>query len=142
MKKTIEIKLGDCESFTKKITSQDIFDFAEVSGDKNPIHLDEEYAKNSKFKARIAHGFHVGSFISAAIGQKLPGNGTIYLSQSLKFLAPVFINDEITAKVEVLDFPKPNRITLKTTCINQDGKIVIEGEALVIPPEDMITAKI
>ncbi len=84
---------------------------------------------------RIAHGYHVGSFISAAIGKHLPGNGTIYLSQSMQFRAPVTINDEITATVEVLDFPKEKRVLLKTTCTNQDGIEVITGEALVIPPK-------
>lgn len=107
-----------------------------ISGDDNPIHLDEVYAKNSIFKGRIAHGFHVGSLISAVIGQKLPGNGTIYLSQSMRFLAPVRINDIITASVEIIDFPKQDRVSLKTICVNQQGEVVIEGEAYVIPPEN------
>lgn len=132
------LKIGDSAIFRKKILDKDILTFADVSGDHNPIHINEPYAEKSNFKKRIAHGFHIGSLISATIGQHLPGNGTIYLSQSLFFKAPVFINDEITAKVEVLDFPKPNRILLKTTCFNQDGKIVIEGEALVIPPPEVI----
>lgn len=132
-----ELRIGDSTTFRKIITEKDIFDFAEVTGDHNPVHINAEYAKYTIFKARIAHGFYVGSLISSVIGQKLPGNGTIYLSQSLKFRAPVFINDEITTKVEVINFPKPNRVLLKTTCFNQDEKLVIEGEAYVIPPTDM-----
>lgn len=132
-----ELKIGDHSSLKKKITNEDIITFANISGDKNPVHLDEQYAKNTIFKSRIAHGFLVGSFISAAIGQKLPGNGTIYLSQNMKFKAPVRINDEINAHIEVIAFPKENRVLLKTTCSNQEGTVVIDGEALVIPPEGM-----
>ena len=131
-----QLKIGDKASFTKKITSQDIYSYAEVSGDDNPVHIDEEYAKQSFFGERIAHGYHVGSFISAAIGKYLPGNGTIYLSQTMHFKAPVKINDEITAIVEIIDFPKGRHVLLKTTCINQEGKEVITGEALVIPPQN------
>lgn len=130
-----ELKIGDKASFTKKITSEDIYAYAEVSGDDNPVHIDEKYAKESIFGERIAHGYHVGSFISATIGKYLPGNGTIYVSQSMQFRAPVKINDEITATVEVVDFPKEKWVLLKTLCKNQDGKEVITGEALVIPPK-------
>jgi 3-hydroxybutyryl-CoA dehydratase len=132
-----ELKIGDKASFTKKITSDDIFTYAAVSGDDNPVHIDEDYARKSIFGERIAHGYHVGSFISATIGKYLPGNGTIYLYQSMRFLAPVKINDDITAVVEVTDFPKDNRVLLKTTCTNQEDKEVITGEALVIPPPDI-----
>ena len=133
-----EIRIGDKAYFTKQIRSDDIFAYAEVSGDDNPVHVDEVYAKQSIFGERIAHGYHVGSFISAAIGKHLPGNGTIYLSQSMQFKAPVKINDEITAMIEIIDFPKENRVLLKTVCMNQDGKEVISGEALVIPPENTV----
>ena len=135
------IKVGDFVSVNNTVTESNIIKFSDISGDFNPIHLDEEYAKDSIFKKRIAHGFLVGSYISAVIGQKLPGNGTIYLSQSLYFRAPVFINDQITTTVEVLDFPKPNRVLLKTICVNQEGKIVLEGEAIVIPPVGTILIK-
>ena len=138
MNKNIEIRLNDISTSIKTISEKDILIFSEISGDFNPIHLDEEYAKSTIFKKRIAHGFLVGSFISAEIGQKLPGNGTIYLSQSLQFRAPVFIDDEIKTTVQVIDFPKPNRVLLKTTCINQDNKIVLEGEAYVIPPDGTV----
>ena len=131
-----ELKIGFFSTFTKKITEQDIIKFADITGDQNPIHLDDEYAKNTMFKAKIAHGFHVGGFISAAIAQKLPGEGTIYLSQSMQFKAPVFVNDIITAKIVIIDIPKPDRVLLQTTCSNQQNKIVIEGEAIVIPPKE------
>ncbi len=128
------LKIGDSYSYQRIITENDIIIFSEVTGDKNPIHLDSEYAKDSFFKERIAQGFLVGSLISAAIGQHLPGNGTIYKSQSMNFKAPVKINDIITVLIEVIEFPKINQVKLKTTCINQFGVIVIDGEAVVIAP--------
>ena len=133
-----ELRIGDKASFTKVIRSDDIFTYAEVSGDDNPVHINEDYAKKSIFGERIAHGYHVGSFISAVIGKHLPGNGSIYLSQNMQFKAPVKVNDEITATVEIFDFPKENRVLLKTVCTNQDGEEVIIGEALVIPPENTV----
>ena len=136
-----ELRIGDKASFSKKITSEDIFTYAEVSGDDNPVHTDEEYARNSIFEERIAHGYHVGSFISAAIGKYLPGQGSIYLTQSMQFLAPVKVGDEITATIEVIDIPKEKRVLLKTVCTNQHGEEVISGEAKVIPPDDVILIK-
>lgn len=135
------LKIGDKTQFTKSITEEEVILFAKISGDDNPIHLNEEYAKNSIFKQKIAHGFLVGSLISAAIGKNLPGNGTIYLSQNMKFIAPVFMNDIITAHIEVLDFPKGNQVLLSTICKNQDQKNVIEGTALVIAPKDTVLVK-
>ena len=123
------LKIGDKAQFTKQIKEEEVILFAKISGDDNPIHLDEEYAKNSIFKQKIAHGFLVGSLISAVIAKDLPGNGTIYLSQNLKFLAPVFLNETITAHIEVLDFPKGSQVLLSTICKNQNGEIVIEGNA-------------
>lgn len=134
----LEIRIGDERSFKKVISSSVVEKFAEITEDNNPVHLDEEFAKKTFFKARIAHGFLVGSLISTVITQKLPGNGTIYISQSLIFKGPVFIGDEITAKVRVIDFPNSNRVLLKTTCENQQGKIVLEGEALVVPPRKTV----
>src|SRR3989338_1087491 len=106
MENVKSLQIGDKTQFTKSITEEEVVLFAKISGDDNPIHLDAEYAKNSIFKQKIAHGFLVGSLISAAIAKNLPGNGTIYLSQNLKFVAPVFMNDIITAHIEVIDFPK------------------------------------
>lgn len=135
------LKIGDKAQFTKQIREEEVILFAKISGDDNPIHLDEEYAKNSIFKQKIAHGFLVGSLISAVIAKDLPGNGTIYLSQNLKFLAPVFLNETITAHIEVLDFPKGSQVLLSTICKNQDQKVVIEGTALVIAPKSIVLIK-
>lgn len=131
------LKIGDKYSKSTLVTEKMINGFAEYTGDNNPVHLDEEFASKTMFKKRIAHGFLIGSFISAVLGNDFPGNGTIYLSQTLKFRAPVYINDEVTVEMEVLDFPKPGRVLFKTTCINQTGKIVIDGEAFIIPPQDV-----
>jgi 3-hydroxybutyryl-CoA dehydratase len=128
------LKVGDKATISKKILEAEVEMFANISGDFNPIHLNQDYALKTIFKKRIAHGFHVGSLISAVIGQKLPGNGTIYLSQKLQFVEPVYIDDVITAIIEVKDIPKPNRVVLNTLCINQKKQIVIIGEAYVIPP--------
>ncbi len=135
------LKIGDKTKFTKQISEQDVILFAKVSGDDNPVHLDEEYAKGTLFKQRIAHGFLVGSLISAAIAKNLPGNGTIYLSQNLKFTAPVYLNDTITAYLEIMEFPKGSQVVLSTVCKNQEGKTVIEGTALVMAPKTMILQK-
>ncbi len=134
MKKIMELRIGDKFSQSTLVTEEMINGFAKYTGDNNPLHLDEEFASKTIFKKRIAHGFLVGSFISAVLGNDFPGEGTIYLSQSIKFRAPVFINDEITVDAEVLDFPKKQRVLLKTTCQNQNEEIVIEGEAFIIPP--------
>ena len=116
----------------RTITDDDIVRFAEVSGDRNPVHLDEEYAARSPFGQRIAHGFLVGSLISAAIGMDLPGPGSIYLGQTLKFVAPVHIGDTVTVSVEVIKVREDKRlITLRTDCTNQNGALVITGEAVV-----------
>ncbi len=114
------------------ITEADIVSFANISGDRNPIHLDDEYAARSTFGKRIAHGFLTGAFISAVIGMDLPGTGSIYLGQTLKFLAPVFIGDTVTVKAEVIALREEKRlITLRTDCINQKGIMVLTGEATI-----------
>ncbi len=129
------LKVGDSAEFTKTVSETDIYLYAGVSGDFNPAHINEEYAKETFFKTRIAHGMLPASFISAVIGMKLPGPGTIYLDQSLKFLAPVRIGDTITARVEVVEIMSTkNKVRLKTTCANQDEITVLEGEAIVSPP--------
>jgi len=135
------LKIGDKTQFTKSITAEEVIVFARISGDDNPIHLDEAYANVSIFKQKIVHGFLVGSLISAAIGKNLPGNGTIYLNQNMKFLAPVLMDEIITAHIEVIDFPKGNQVLLTTICKNQDQKIVIDGTALVIAPKETILIK-
>lgn len=130
------LRAGQKASFTKSITETDVYLFAGISGDINPAHINEEYAKNTYFKRRIAHGILSGALISAVIGVQLPGPGTIYASQSLNFLAPVYFGDTITSTVEVKEILKENnRAVLTTLCTNQDGIIVTKGEAVVLPPK-------
>ncbi len=135
--KTItEIRTGDFAEFTKTISESDIYLFAGLTGDLNPAHINEEYAKNTFFKTRIAHGILQAGFISAAIGMQLPGPGTIYIRQELNFLAPVRVGDTITARVEVSELnTEKNRVILNTTCSNQNGEVVLDGQALVSPPK-------
>ena len=125
----------DTASFAKTITAADIVLFAGVTGDTNPVHLDEVAARASIFKGRVAHGMLSASLISTVLGTKLPGPGTIYLSQSLNFRRPVRIGDTITATVTVtaVDEELPT-CTLETTVVNQDGKVIVEGEARVQVP--------
>ncbi len=135
--KTIDrINVGDAETFTKTVSETDVYLFAGVTGDLNPAHIDEAYAGGTFFKTRIAHGMLSAGFISAVIGMKLPGPGTIYMKQEIKFLAPVRIGDTITARAEVIEINgEKNRVTLRTTCANGEGTLVVDGEALVSPPK-------
>ena len=127
-----DLKIGQSAEVVHTVTEEDIQTFGDLSGDYNPLHFDEEWAKTTMFEGRIAHGLLTAAFISTAIGMHLPGPGTIYMSQSMKFLGPVRIGDTITARVEVSNLnDEKRRITLTTTCVNQDGKTVLEGEALV-----------
>jgi 3-hydroxybutyryl-CoA dehydratase len=134
--KTIqELSVGDSAELTRTITEEDIQLFARAIGDFNPVHLDEAYAQKTQFKGRIAHGALSLGFISAILGNIFPGHGTIYLSQEVKFLAPVRIGDTITAKVEVMELiSEKNRVKLRTSCMNQEGKIVVDGTAWAMPP--------
>ncbi|MCL2636348.1 MAG: MaoC family dehydratase [Betaproteobacteria bacterium] len=125
---------GMSASIAKTVTETDIILFAGISTDVNPAHLDEEYSKNTLFGGRIAHGMLSAGFISAVLANKLPGPGTIYLSQTLKFKAPVRPGDTVTATVTVKEVNvAKNRVTLDTVC-TVGGKVVIEGEALAMPP--------
>ena len=128
-----KLEIGMSECLGKTITEADILNFAGVSLDVNPLHLNEEYAKKTMFKGRIAHGIIGAGLISAVIGTKLPGEGTIYLSQNSQFIAPVKIGDTITAKVEIVELnQEKKKVGLKTTCTNQNGVLVIDGEAKVL----------
>jgi 3-hydroxybutyryl-CoA dehydratase len=130
-----QLSVGDSDRFAKTVTDADIYLFAGVTGDLNPAHIDEAYAQGTFFKTRIAHGMLSAGFISAVIGTRLPGPGTVYMHQSLEFLAPVRIGDTVTATVEVVEkMEAKKRIRLKTTCTNQEGVTVLAGEALVSPP--------
>jgi 3-hydroxybutyryl-CoA dehydratase len=127
-----EIKIGDDASFAKTITEADIVQYAGITGDFNPIHIDAEYAKQSMFKERVAHGMLVSGLISAVLGTRLPGPNSIYLAQDLKFTAPVKIGDTVTALVTVTEKRDDKRIiTLKTTVSNQRGEVVVDGRAVV-----------
>ena len=130
------IKVGDAAEFTKTVTETDVYLYAGITGDLNPAHINETYAAGTFFKGRIVHGILTAGFISAILGMQLPGPGTIYMSQSLKFLAPVRMGDTITARVEVVEvITEKNRLRLQTTCRNQKGTVVLDGEALVSPPK-------
>ena len=129
------LAIGVTASRTKTITDADIRAFAQASGDTNSIHLDEAYAAQTRFGRRIAHGMLTASVISAILGNDLPGPGTIYLGQELKFKAPVFIDDTITATITLTNYREDKRIaTFHTTVTNQDGVLVLEGDAVVIAP--------
>lgn len=135
--KTIdELKLGDKASFQKTVSETDVYLFAGVTGDFNPAHINQVESEKTMFKGRIAHGILSAGFISTVLGMYLPGPGTIYMGQDLKFLAPVRIGDTIKAEVEVIEMiPEKNRVRLRTTCTNQEGIIVTDGTALVMPPK-------
>jgi 3-hydroxybutyryl-CoA dehydratase len=129
------LEVGQKATLTKRIIDDDLRMFSALSMDTNPLHLDDGYAEeNSLWRKRVAHGSYVASFLSAVMGTKLPGEGTIYLNQNLNFLAPVYLGDEITAEVEVLEVGKKRRVTLGTRCVKQDGTVVIDGTAVVRAP--------
>ena len=135
MDKEIEISVGQSASLSKTISESDVYTFAGITGDLNPAHVNEEYARQSRFGGRIAHGLLSAGLISAAIAMKLPGPGTIYLGQTIKFLAPVRIGDTVTATVKVLSMDAARRrAVLETTCHNQKDALVITGEATVLLP--------
>ena len=130
-----QFNIGDSAEFTKTITEYDVYQYAGVTGDFNPVHINEVYAKETFFKKRIAHGMLAGGLISAVLGTRLPGPGSVYLRQELNFTAPVYFGDTVTAKVEIVDINTgKKRITLKTTCTNQDDKMVVDGEAVISLP--------
>jgi acyl dehydratase len=125
--------VGEKASVVHSVTEDDVAAFGRLTGDYNPVHFDDEYARTTRFGGRIAHGLLTAGFISAVLGTKLPGPGAIYLGQSFKFTAPVRIGDTITASVEVIAFREDKRIvTLKTDCTNQRGEVVLTGEAVLL----------
>lgn len=130
-------KVGDSAEITKTIEQSDVDAFANVTGDHNPVHVDEEFAKTTRFGKRIAHGMLTASLISAVLANKLPGEGSVYLGQTLQFVAPVFPGDEITARVTVKAIREDKPIVkLETICVNQRGEIVIRGEATVLSADE------
>ena len=128
-----ELSVGQAAELAKTVTESDIVLFAGVTGDFNPVHIDAEAAKQSVFGQRIAHGMLSAGFISAVLGMRLPGPGSIYLSQTLRFTKPVRIGDTVTARVEVVEvIAAKRRVRLVTTCRNQNDEVVVEGEAVVM----------
>ena len=126
------LKVGDKAILSKAFTEEEVFQFANISTDKNPLHLDKDFGEASVFGQRIVHGMLVASLFSGLIGMKLPGVGSIYLGQNLTFKAPVFIDEQVTASVEIINIREDKPIiTLRTVCINSEGTVVIEGEAVV-----------
>lgn len=130
-----ERKIGDQASTANTISESDVYLFAGITGDHNPAHVNEVYASQTRFGRRIAHGILSAGLISAVLAMKLPGPGTIYLGQELKFVRPVYFGDTITATCTVSELlPEKNIARLETVCTNQDGAVVIKGTATVMPP--------
>jgi len=130
-----QMNVGDKASFEKTITETDVYLFAGITGDLNPAHINQRASENTAFKGRIAHGMLSAGLISTVLGMYLPGPGTIYLSQELKFKAPVYMGDTVKAEVEILEKLENGRIKLRTACYNQDEKMVLDGVAVVLAPK-------
>lgn len=130
------LKVGDKGSFSKTITENDVFAFADASGDFNPLHVDEEYARRSMFGDRIAHGILTAGIVSAVLGGEIPGLGTIFVELHIRFLKPVYIGDTVTATATVIETINPKRVRLMIACTNQDRKDVAIGNAVVVPPKE------
>jgi 3-hydroxybutyryl-CoA dehydratase len=129
-----DVAVGDAAEIPYPVTAETIREFVTASGDDNPIHSDTAFAATTRFARVIAPGMLTGSFVSSVIGTRLPGPGTIYLSQAFRFMRPVYIGDRVTARVEVAErLPERNRLRLRTTCLNQHGELLLEGEAWVLP---------
>lgn len=127
-------KIGAQATFSKTISESDVYLFAGITGDLNPLHVNEEYARNSRFGKRIAHGMLTSSFICTVLGMKLPGEGTIHISQQLNFKKPVFIGDTVTVRLEVVDILEKGFLKISSVIYNQSGEIVIDGFSVVKPP--------
>ena len=128
--------LGDKASFSKTISEGDIYQFAGITGDFNPMHVDEEYCRKTRFGKRIAHGMLTSSFICTVLGMKLPGVGTIHISQNLEFKSPVYIGDTITVELEIIEIlPEKGFLKIRSNIYNQAAEIVVEGFSVVKPPK-------
>ncbi|MGQ0569316.1 MAG: MaoC family dehydratase [Armatimonadota bacterium] len=131
-----ELAVGDTDEITRAVEASEIVTFLALVGDRNPVHSDSAFMSGTNFQEPIVPGMWTASLISAVIGTRLPGSGSIYASQDLRFLRPVKVGDTITARVEVVErLPERNRIRLKTTCTNRRGEVVLSGEAWVLPPK-------
>lgn len=136
------LEVGQKATFSKLVTEHDIMMFASMSGDRNPVHLDAEYAAGTMFKERIAHGMFSGALISAAVACELPGPGTIYLGQQMEFKLPVKLNDELTVQLEILEKLPKFRVRIATRVVNQRDEVVVDGEALIIAPRKEQTVEL
>lgn len=136
-----ELKVGDTGYVEKTLTETDLYIFAGVTGDYSWLHVNEVRAQKSRFKGRIIHGMLLAGLISNVVGNQMPGAGTIYGSQELKFLRPCFINDTVRAQTEVIELMPQGRVRLRTTCHNQHGELLVDGEAIVIPPREHVFEK-
>jgi len=129
-----ELSVGQRAEFSKTISESDVYQFAGITGDINPLHIDEIYAQNTFFKQRVVHGAFLAGMISAVLGTKLPGPGAIYASQTLNFKKPVFIGDTITAFAEVKELnAEENRVIFHTGCVNQQNELTAEGTSVILP---------
>lgn len=133
-----DLSVGDSASVNHVVTERDLILFATVSGDINPLHLDEEFAVQTQFKGRIAHGMLSGALISAAVACEMPGPGTVYIGQEMSFLRPVRIGDELSVELEILEKLPKNRLKIATRVINQQGKKVVDGTATVLAPTERL----
>ncbi|MDQ6827609.1 MAG: MaoC family dehydratase [Gemmatimonadota bacterium] len=134
-----ELAVGQIAVLTRTVSEADVVAYAELTGDKNPAHLDQAWAERSRFGGRVAHGMLTAGFISAAMGMQVPGPGTIYLQQTLRFTAPVRIGDTVTVRAEVVELiAAKRRVRLKTTVVNQRGEPVLDGEALVMMADENV----
>lgn len=134
-----QIQVGMSDEFVKEVTQENIEQFAHITDDENPLHMDDEFAKTTQFGGRIAHGMYSAALISAVIGMKMPGPGATYLGQTLTFKAPVHFGDVLVARAQVSEIKQKAKfkiVTLKTTVTNQDGTVVTDGEATIIPAKD------
>ena len=130
-----ELSIGQSATYTRQVTDADVMSFAKITGDFNPVHVDEAAAAKSRFGGRIAHGMLSAGLVSAAIANRLPGPGAIYLGQTMKFTAPVRIDDTITVTLTVTELLSKNRVRLSTVCRNQNGDMVLDGEATILMDE-------
>jgi 3-hydroxybutyryl-CoA dehydratase len=131
----MQYSIGDKAAFSKTISESDIYQFAGITGDFNPMHINEEYAKGTRFGKRIAHGMLTSSFICTVLGMKLPGPGTIHISQQLEFLKPVYIGDTITVNMEITEVLEKGFLKIRSSISNQNNEMVVDGFSVVKPPK-------
>ncbi len=136
------LEVGQKATFVRQVTEREVQLFAEVSGDRNPVHLDADYAAGTAFRERIAHGMLTGAFVSAAIASTLPRPGSVYVGQNLRFLRPVKLGDTLTVELEVLEKLPKNRVRISTRVLGSNGKAVVDGEAEVLAPSEKLSVRL